>query len=263
MRDIAELREIYDREHRFGGEFSGRQREVLANLVRLTNKAEQDGFVIYSKLDETNADQVIREQVEYYTDLGCDFEWKLFSHDTPPDLKERLAKHGFEIDEDETIMVLEISDAPEKLTRPPAHDVRRVTELDQTKQVRALIEEVYGEDYAWLEEMLSGFLLKEPDNASIYMAYDQDRPIAAGWTFFNPPSPFAGLYGGATLEPYRGRGVYTALVAARLQEAQARGFRFLTVDAGPMSRPILENLGFQCIAISNPCNFKVNKPSGK
>jgi hypothetical protein len=44
-----------------------------------------------------------------------------------------------------------------------------------------------------------------------------------------------------------------------LQEAPQRGYRFLTVDASPMSRPILEKMGFQLIALSWPCQWKINK----
>lgn len=259
MKDINEFRKIYDREHRYAGEFPGYQRSVFPTLVRLVSAEEREGFIIYTKLDEGNAERVIQEQIDFYNGLGFDFEWKYFSHDTPSDLKNRLARHGFEIDEDEAIMVLDIEDAPELLTRPVNHDVRRVTEMAAVKQVRAVLEQVYNDDYAWVESMLSDSLTRIPDHVSAYLAFAGDQPIAAGWSFYNPPSPFVGLYGGATLEAYRARGVYTALVAARLHEAQQRGYRYMTVDAGPMSRPILEKLGFVCIAISNPCNFTVKK----
>jgi hypothetical protein len=45
------------------------------------------------------------------------------------------------------------------------------------------------------------------------------------------------------------------LLAARAQEARARGFSLLTVDASPMSRPILEKHGFQHLATSTPCKW--------
>ncbi|MCC6192435.1 MAG: hypothetical protein IT318_25685 [Anaerolineales bacterium] len=41
-----------------------------------------------------------------------------------------------------------------------------------------------------------------------------------------------------------GRGRYTALLAARAQEARRRGVRYLTIDASPMSRPIVARHGF-------------------
>ncbi len=52
------------------------------------------------------------------------------------------------------------------------------------------------------------------------------------------------LFGGAVLEEARGRGVYQALIAARWEAAVARGTPALTVQAGRMSKPIIEKLGF-------------------
>ena len=52
------------------------------------------------------------------------------------------------------------------------------------------------------------------------------------------------LWGGSVREDARGRGCYRALVRARWDEAVRRGTPALAVGAGPMSRPILERLGF-------------------
>jgi GNAT superfamily N-acetyltransferase len=56
------------------------------------------------------------------------------------------------------------------------------------------------------------------------------------------------LAGAGVLPSARGRGVYRALVAARWDEAVSRGTPALTVQAGAMSRPILERLGFARVA---------------
>lgn len=53
------------------------------------------------------------------------------------------------------------------------------------------------------------------------------------------------LMGGAVLPEARGHGVYRALVRARWDHAAARGTPLLAVQAGPMSAPILEGLGFE------------------
>lgn len=52
------------------------------------------------------------------------------------------------------------------------------------------------------------------------------------------------LFGGAVLEEARGLGVYKALIAARWEAAVARGTPALTVQAGRMSKPIVESVGF-------------------
>jgi GNAT superfamily N-acetyltransferase len=56
------------------------------------------------------------------------------------------------------------------------------------------------------------------------------------------------LSGSSVLPVARGRGVYRALVRARWDDAVARGRPALTVQAGAMSRPILERLGFVTVA---------------
>jgi GNAT superfamily N-acetyltransferase len=76
--------------------------------------------------------------------------------------------------------------------------------------------------------------------------------VAAGWVEFHPGSRFAGLWGGATLRQWRGRGIYRALVARRAQLAAARGVRYLQVDASSESAPILRRLGFQALATTTP-----------
>jgi GNAT superfamily N-acetyltransferase len=56
------------------------------------------------------------------------------------------------------------------------------------------------------------------------------------------------LFGGGVLPEARGHGVYRALVKARWEDAARRGTPALTVQAGRMSRPVLERLGFELIA---------------
>jgi GNAT superfamily N-acetyltransferase len=55
------------------------------------------------------------------------------------------------------------------------------------------------------------------------------------------------LSGSSVLPAARGRGVYRALVAARWDEAVERHLPALTVQAGVMSAPILERLGFESV----------------
>ena len=57
------------------------------------------------------------------------------------------------------------------------------------------------------------------------------------------------LGGSATLPEARRRGAYRALVAARHAHAVRRGTPMLVIQAGAMSRPILERLGFETTAV--------------
>jgi GNAT superfamily N-acetyltransferase len=117
--------------------------------------------------------------------------------------------------------------------------------------VRRLLETVWDEPFEWFIPRMTRYLA--PDGyVSIYLALVDGRPASTAWSFYPPGSRFVGLFGGTTLEAYRGRGLYTALLAARAQEAIRRGRQFLHVDAGEMSRPILQRQGFSLLTETTP-----------
>jgi predicted GNAT family acetyltransferase len=75
-----------------------------------------------------------------------------------------------------------------------------------------------------------------------YLARVDARPVAFARSAFGADG--VALLGGGTLEAERGKGYYTALVHARWRDAVERGTPLLCTQAGKMSRPILEGLGF-------------------
>lgn len=256
---ISQMISLYDQDQRIAVEYPDTRREVTSNVVRhVATSGMGEGALIYSRLDEANAGEIIRQQVAYYEDLGQSFEWKVYDYDQPPDLKDRLASHGFIIEEAEAIMVLDLAEAPAILRQPPAHDVRRILSQEQLADVLLVESQVWQEDYTWLGHYLGKALSQHPHQMSVYVAYIEDQPASAAWTYFPAHSQFASLWGGSTLSGFRGRGLYTSLLAVRLQEAESRQLSYLTVDASPMSQPILEKFGFVRIAWSYPCKWKVS-----
>lgn len=249
---------LYDQDQRRDVEYPDARREVTPSVVRhIDTSGSGEGSVIYSQLSDANADEVIQEQVRFFESIGQDFEWKVYDYDHPPDLKERLASHGFLIEDEEAIMVLDLDSAPEVLWQPARQSVQRITEPGKLSDVLTVQQQVWDEDFSWLSNYLGGALQKYPEQMSVYVAYVDGQPASAAWTYFPRHSQFASLWGGSTVGGFRKQGLYTALLAVRAQEARARGVRFLTVDASDMSRPILEKFGFERIAYSNPCKWEV------
>lgn len=68
------------------------------------------------------------------------------------------------------------------------------------------------------------------------------KPVGIGRAVDMPNA--VALMGGVVLPEARRRGVYRALVHARWEHAVARGTPTLVVQAGPMSAPVLDKLGF-------------------
>ena len=99
----------------------------------------------------------------------------------------------------------------------------------------------------------------DSERIQFYMAYADGVPACAAWIRFHPGTQFASLWGGSTLPAYRRRGLYTAVLSVRAQEARRRGYRFLTIDASPMSRPIVAKHGFQVLTFAHACNWHVKR----
>ena len=242
-------------------EYPDMRREVTPDLVRHVDTPDgREGLISYSRLDEGNAEETIREQVSYFESIGQNFEWKLYDYDQPSDLKERLAAYGFLVEEAEAIMVQDLEDAPPLFWQPVNHQVQRITNPEQVVDVLSVEQQVWEEDFSWLGKYLGENLRRYPEQMSVYVAYVEGQPASAAWTYFPKHSQFASLWGGSTVSSLRGQGLYTALLAVRAQEAKARQVRYLTVDASPMSRPILEKFRFEKIAYSYPCKWKRKIP---
>ena len=80
----------------------------------------------------------------------------------------------------------------------------------------------------------------------LFVAYCDGAPAAAA--SYVPFARSAFLMGGVVLTSYRGRGLYRALVHARLAHARARGITLATSHAREAtSAPILEKLGFETV----------------
>ncbi len=257
--DRTELLEIFTREQRMDIAYPGIEREVDGPVIRHISQTEEDGFVIYSRLDEENAEAAISAQIARFERIPQDFEWKVYDYDTPADLLERLRRRGFEIGEPEALLVLDLAAGPAALSRPVPTSVVRIAGPEGIDAVVALESEVWGSDHSDLGARLKRDLQEQPEMLSVYLSYQEEQPASAAWTYFHAGSRFASLWGGSTLAQFRRQGHYSALLAVRAQEAQERGFPLLTVDASPMSRPILEKHGFQHLATSRPCTWRVRE----
>jgi hypothetical protein len=154
------------------------------------------------------------------------------------------------------LMVLDLAEAPEILWQPVLHNVQRIKDPERLGEILSIESQVWNEDFSGLGDYLREALNKVPDQMSVYVAYMDGQPVSTAWIYFPVHSQFGSLWGGASLSGYRRQGLYTALLAVRAQEAKTRQVRFLTVDASPMSRPILEKFGFTMIAYTYPCKWK-------
>jgi len=140
------------------------------------------------------------------------------------------------------------------LTTPPCGervhgvDVRMTETWDDYRAAAHVVEEVFGMPPMTDDDLRSRFDdYRHPHNPGRgFVALIDGRVVGTSYAAFGDAG--VNLFGGSVLPEARGRGVYRALVQARWDAASARGTPALTVQAGRMSRPICERLGFVFLA---------------
>ena len=181
--------------------------------------------------------------------------WCVGPSSAPADLEERLAALGMTPYLDPP---LEPSYSAMALVSPPggepAADVvaRRVESLEEMVMVASVQGQAFALSEADRQSQLAvlrrRFELEQEGRVPgrQYLAFASGEPVGAASGLLLDAG--INLSGGAVLPAARGRGVYRALVEARWRDAVARGTPALTVQAGRMSKPILERLGFVTVA---------------
>ncbi|CAN5351378.1 GNAT family N-acetyltransferase [soil metagenome] len=197
-------------------------------------------------------DALIGRQRDHFAALGKQVEWKTYGYDQPDDLTARLEAAGFEPEERETVVVGSVAALSDLAGSVPGVTIRETTDLSDFAAIGALNSEVWGHDLSWLVGDLSERIQLGPDRFRVFVAEADGHMVSAAWLVMRPGIEFASLWGGTTLEKYRGRGIYRALVARRADVARAAGYSYLQVDASDMSRPILERLGFVAVTTTTP-----------
>ncbi len=246
---------LFDREQRIDIDYPDMVKDVLPHVIRFRRPGPGMNFILYSQVNENNVEAVIDEQVADLRKYRQPFEWKVYAHDKPADLKDRLAAKGFILEEQEAVMLLELKNAPTTLQEVNAIDIRMIDQRDQLGDVVEILEKVWGGSFEWVFGRL-GDHLKIPGYLRVYVAYHAGIPTCTGWIYFHPHSQMASLWGGSTIPEHRGQGFYTAILSARMKEALQRSYQFLTTDASPMSQPILERHGFQVLTYATACKWE-------
>ena len=195
-----------------------------------------------------DADAVIDATIAQYRELGCKFRWIVGPDSAPADLGERLARRG---------LVRSISHAMIRSTETAvdgaddrADDVTidRVdgTTIDAFTQAMAEGWSVEPGPLARANELALG-----GSSHRMYLARVGGEPAATAASVLFERSVY--LLGAVVLPRFRRRGLYRALVAARLRDAATAGRTLATSHArAETSAPLLARLGFDTV-----CTFDV------
>jgi len=225
--------------------------------LRLVTFAGGRGFITYRDLGGVDA-AAIRSLVDgavAHFDARPEIdrvEWKTRGHDIAPGLHDALIATGFVPDERETIMIGEAAALAVDVPLPVGVTLRRMTAEPDVRALSAMQDAAFGDPVS--DDMADALLrrLALDDGMELWAGESGGQIVSAGRLEPVRDSDFAGIWGGATLPEWRGRGIYSALTAARARSAIALGKTLIHSDSTDFSRPILERSGLHPVSTTTP-----------
>lgn len=263
MDDRARFLAAYDSQLRTDAETPSAASVSVLGPLRLVTFAGGRGFVTYRDLDGADAEEIGRlvgaALAHYESDPAVlQVEWKTRGHDHAPGLHEILLEHGFVAEEPESIMIGEAKRLAVDVPLPDGVELRQISEAGDVRAMTEMSGQVFGDPPAEAAVMAEALLrrLLLDDGMELWVAEVDRRVVCAGR--FEPVAgtDFAGIWGGSTLEEWRGRGLYRALTAARARSALRVGKTLIHSDSTEYSRPILERYGFLKVSTTTPYTWR-------
>ena len=172
-----------------------------------------------------------------------------FPHRHGDDVIDALKHAGFHLEKRHEARVVHV----EQYNRIPPADIQviRVQTFEEMKRIYSLRSQVFGDGAQESDEDIRRFLRDASGpNPRVrqFLAVDRHsgEPLSqAGMSLF-PDLKLAFLFAGGTSESARGRGAYTALVAARVDYARSIGIEHVGLFAREdSSAPIVARQGFK------------------
>lgn len=243
----SDFLKILDRERRIAGlrEESG--------LVREWSPDKSECRIVFAEVPANRIEDIARLECARASTGGYRLEWKVYAHDPLPELAQRLRLAGFKAGESETVLGLELKSVLWPRFDELDYEIRTLHDASAATDVATISTQI-GRNRVDSEKRRLGEILREQNtrDISIHVAYVDGEPVSCGRIHYGRMPEVAELAGGRTVTTHRRRGLFTAIIVARLREAAARECRYVFVDALPTSEPILARIGFVALTTTQP-----------
>jgi GNAT superfamily N-acetyltransferase len=224
-------------------EFDRRSEFVLRNGP---NPHPMFGMVLRPRLRDIDA--TLAATRAWFAERGRDqYTWMVADSSEPSDLVEQLLARGLTPDADPVSAGMVLEHEPEGVE---GVEVRKVTTYEESLAGMMLSWKSFNFTPEQIEAGKKGHreryeLWKDFQGGDNFIALVDGEIVGSAGAAYLAPGVY--LAGGNVAEHMRGRGIYRELVRARWDEAARRGTPALVVQAGKMSKPILERLGFETV----------------
>lgn len=251
---------LYDEQLRTDAETpSALKVEHLAEM-RLVTFAGGRGFITYPRPGPNAIPlaELVPEALEYFRAQPSitHVEFKTRGHDHTPGLHEALLARRFVAQPTESIMVGPLRALRSTAPLPAGVTLRQVSSPPEVRRMCDMLDTAFGERAG--ESGAAALLarLERKDGMELWVAEVGGRMVGAGRLEPVAGSDFVGLWGGAVLPEFRGRGIYRALTSVRAESGLAAGKKYAHSDSTEYSRPILERAGLLKVSTTTPYEWK-------
>ena len=244
----SELLAVYDETLRRNASVAGCVREQTAQSSRYSTASGSLRYVMWHQFSAADTDRCIVEEVSAATGRVTALMWKVYGHDAPTNLGERLLAHGFSDHDPCALMASRVENVISALgATPNAVTVRQLLDGNDLDAYQEIWDSVWptAPNARYVDDYRTLATDRDPGVAFFAGYSASQEPITSGYLFHFPGSPFALLCGGATKAAWRNQHAYSAMLMARAKCALERGADYLAVEASAASQPILERLSFQ------------------
>jgi GNAT superfamily N-acetyltransferase len=163
-----------------------------------------------------------------------------------PDVFEMFKERGYAIAELNNVLYRKL-DPEEEFPDPPADCEIRRSPPEEADITGTIVESAFFPDGA--PEAFQGLIapLYQMENALAFVAVVDGKPVACGTGLVIPEHKVFALCGAGTLSGFRGRGLQTALLRARMKAARDAGCEYAIVvtQGGTISQRNAERLGLR------------------
>jgi len=210
--------------------------------------------VVLSVVPDTEIAEVIDDVFATYERIGTAFKWCVGPPTRPLDMAERLRKRGARAAD---VALMACDTAALHIAYDSAITVTPIDEHNADELWFPVDFEgwhIAPENQSHRRDEVLWTLRNLGDSRRLFVASIDGRPVAT--TSFvlkdDGDTSLAYMSGGMVLPSYRGRGIYRALIEARLAALRSMGMRLAVTQARvETSAPILARLGFTEVARSH------------
>jgi ribosomal protein S18 acetylase RimI-like enzyme len=186
--------------------------------------------------------------IRYYRDHQLEFCIWVNRENCTPGVRQVFAENEISRQNEEVGMVLDLSDYT-PLHQATHQNVQRATSPEHIRDYAQVVSRNWnppdGNVSRFYEKAAPAFL--DNDNGvKLLLYYHENRPVAT-LELFPTDNSVTGIYGFATLEAFRGRGIGSALFTFALNQAKAAGYEKIILQASEDGLGIYKKYGFKSV----------------